>query len=183
MGDGKKKKSRKKRSRRELGPVVNEGSHHEQEQATRNGPEASSKSGRRGESAGAATAQDAQVTIKSSPRSVDDTVSRLGELLRSNGVKVFAVIDHSGEAEAVDLALRDTKVVIFGSPVAGTPVMAAAPLAALDLPLKVLVWADGDVTKLAYVGPAALAGRYGLSGELASRLGSIDALTDAVVAS
>jgi uncharacterized protein (DUF302 family) len=183
MGDAKKKKSRKKRSRRELGSIVDEGSHHEREQATRNGPEPSSKGGRSPAAARPATGQDAQVTIKSSPRSVDETVSRLEDLLQSKGVKLFAVIDHSGEAAAVDLALRETKVVIFGSPVAGTPVMAAVPLAALDLPLKVLVWADGEATKLAYAGPAALAARYGLSDELASRLGSIDALTDAVVAS
>jgi uncharacterized protein (DUF302 family) len=89
------------------------------------------------------------------------------------------VIDHSGEAAARGLELRETKVVIFGSPEAGTPVMAAAPLAALDLPLKVLVWADADGTKLSYTAPAALAARYGLSDELASRLAGIDDLTSA----
>ena len=65
-------------------------------------------------------------------------------------MKLFAVIDHSGEARASGLQLRDTKLVIFGSPQAGTPVMQAAPLAALDLPLKVLVWADGEQTKVSY---------------------------------
>ena len=63
-------------------------------------------------------------------------------MLGAKGVNLFAVIDHSGEAQAVGLELRDTKVVIFGAPKAGTPVMQAAPLAALDLPLKVLVWVD-----------------------------------------
>src|SRR5918995_1637591 len=92
-----------------------------------------------------------------SPRSVDDTVSRMAELLEAKGVKLFAVIDHSGEAEAVGLELRNTKVVVFGNPVAGTPVVAAVPLAALDLPLKVLVSDDGGVTKLAYTGPTELA--------------------------
>ena len=87
---------------------------------------------------------------------------------RQKGIKLFAVIDHSGEAQAVGLELRDTKVVIFGSPKAGTPVMQAAPLAALDLPLKVLVWDDGGQTKLTYTPPAALAARYGLSDELAA---------------
>jgi uncharacterized protein (DUF302 family) len=96
-------------------------------------------------------------------------------------MKVFAVVDHSGEAAAVGLELRDTKLVIFGSPQAGTPVMEAAPLAALDLPLKVLVWADGDQTKVSYTAPKELAARYGLSDELAGRLAGIDALTDAVV--
>jgi uncharacterized protein (DUF302 family) len=75
-------------------------------------------------------------------------------------MKVFTVIDHSGEAQAVGLELRDTKVVIFGSPQAGTPVMQAEPLAALDLPLRVLVWADTDQTKLSYLAPVALATRY-----------------------
>ena len=91
--------------------------------------------------------------MKESPRSVEDTVSRLKDVLQSKGIKLFAVVDHRGEAETVGLELRDTKVVIFGSPLAGTPVMSAAPLAALDRPLKVLVWADGDQTKLSYDGP------------------------------
>jgi uncharacterized protein (DUF302 family) len=95
-------------------------------------------------------------------------------------MKLFAVIDHSGEASAVGLELRDTKVVLFGSPQAGTPVMQAAPLAALDLPLKVLVWSDGDQTKVSYTSPSALATRYQLTGELAARLVGIDAVTDAV---
>ena len=123
-----------------------------------------------------------RVTTKESPRSVEDTVSRLKGVLESKGVKLFAVIDHRGEAEAVGLELRDTKVVIFGSPLAGTPVMQAAPLVALDLPLKVLVWADGDQTKLSYTGPDELAARYGLSDELAGRLAAIEVVTDAALA-
>jgi uncharacterized protein (DUF302 family) len=79
---------------------------------------------------------------KLSSQSVPDTVKRLEVVIAAKGLKLSAVIDHSGEAEAHGLSLRDTKVVIFGSPVAGTPVMQAAPLAALDLPLKVLVWDD-----------------------------------------
>jgi uncharacterized protein (DUF302 family) len=121
------------------------------------------------------------MTTKTSPRSVEDTVSRMAELLEAKGVKLFAVIDHSGEAEAVGLELRNTKVVIFGSPMAKTPVMAAVPLAALDLPLKVLFWDDGGETKLAYAGPAELAARYGLSDELAARLAAIDVITDSVI--
>jgi len=85
------------------------------------------------------------MVTKQSPWSVEETVSRLTALLESKGVKVFAVIDHSGEAAKAGLDLRDTKVVVFGSPAAGTPVMQAEPLAALDLPLKVLVWAHGAV--------------------------------------
>ena len=122
------------------------------------------------------------VTTKLSPLSVEAAVQRLSEIAESKGLKVFAVVDHSGAAEANGLTLRDTKVVIFGSPKAGTPVMDAVPLAALDLPLKVLVWADGDQTKLSYTSPSELAARYGLSDELSSRLAGIDPLTDAVIA-
>jgi len=122
------------------------------------------------------------VTTKTSPRSVAETVARLTSLVVAKGMKVFAVIDHSGEAEHAGLDLRDTKVVIFGSPNAGTPVMVAAPLAALDLPLKVLVWSDGEETRVSYTAPQALAARYGLSEELGARLAGIDALTEALVA-
>ena len=121
------------------------------------------------------------LTTKMSPRSVAETVARLQSLVEGKGMKVFAVIDHSGEAKKVGLELRETKVVIFGSPQAGTPVMAAAPLAALDMPLKVLIWSDDGQTKVTYTAPTALAARYGLSGELAVRLAGIDGLTDVLV--
>jgi uncharacterized protein (DUF302 family) len=121
------------------------------------------------------------LVTKTSPRSVAQTVDRLTSLVEGKGMKVFAVVDHSGEAAKAGLELRDTKVVIFGSPQAGTPVMQTVPLAAVDLPLKVLVWADGDQTKVTYTAPAALAERYGLSDELAARLAGIGPLTDALV--
>jgi uncharacterized protein (DUF302 family) len=121
------------------------------------------------------------MVTKASPWSVSDTVERLEALVTAKGMKLFAVIDHSGEARAAGLELRDTKLVIFGSPQAGTPVMVAEPLAALDLPLKVLVWADGAETKISYTAPSELAARYQLSDELASRLAGIDALTDALL--
>lgn len=122
-----------------------------------------------------------EIVTKLSPRSVDETVARLSEIATARGLKVFAVIDHSGEAAAVGQTLRDTKVVIFGSPAAGTPLMEATPLIALDLPLKVLVWADTDTTKLSYLAPAALAARYQLTDELAARVAGIDALTDSAI--
>jgi uncharacterized protein (DUF302 family) len=122
------------------------------------------------------------VITKKSPRSVAETVGRLSDMAVAKGMKVFAVIDHSGEARRHGLDLRDTKVVIFGSPESGTPVMVSAPLAALDLPLKVLVWADGDQTRVSYMAPAALADRYHLSDELAARLAGIEVLTDAITA-
>jgi uncharacterized protein (DUF302 family) len=123
---------------------------------------------------------DQEIMTKVSPRSVADTVRLLSETVVAKGLKVFAVIDHSGEARERGLELRDTSVVIFGSPVAGTPVMASAPLSALDLPLKVLVWADEGQTKVSYTDPAVLAARYQLSDDLAARLAGIGPLTDAV---
>jgi uncharacterized protein (DUF302 family) len=128
-----------------------------------------------------AGAETQAIVTKLSPRSVDDTVRRLSDTLAAKGVKLFAVVDHSGEARANGLELHDTKVVIFGSPLAGTPVMQAVPIAALDLPLKVLIWQDGDQTKVSYTATAALAARYGLSDELAGRLAAIDPLTDAAI--
>jgi uncharacterized protein (DUF302 family) len=122
-----------------------------------------------------------QLTTKTSQLSVADAVTRLTEVIANRGLKLFAVIDHSGEAHAAGLELRDTKVVIFGSPEAGTPVMDSAPLVALDLPLKVLVWSDRNETKLTYTAPTALAARYQLSDELAARLAGIDRVTDAVI--
>ena len=123
-----------------------------------------------------------QVTTKLSPRSVEATVSRLTGILSAKGMHVFAVIDQSEQAQEAGLRLRETTLVIFGNPAAGTPVMDAAPLAALDLPLKILVWADGNRTNVTYYAPAAIAARYGLSAELAANLAGIDPLTDALVA-
>ena len=123
-----------------------------------------------------------EITTKVSPRPVAETVSRLTGILSSKGMKVFAVIDQSAEAGRVGLQLRETTLVLFGNPASGTPVMAAQPLAALDLPLKVLVWADDGQTKVSYYGSAALAARYGLSADLAAKLAGIDLLTDALIA-
>jgi len=122
------------------------------------------------------------VVTKQSARSVGDTVARFVELLGSKGVKVFALVDQRAEARAVGLELRETTLVVFGNPVAGTPVMEAAPLAALDLPLKVLVWADGERgTQVSYTDPTVLAARYGLRPELAAAFEEIHGLTDALV--
>jgi uncharacterized protein (DUF302 family) len=122
------------------------------------------------------------VVTKVSPRSFADTVARLHELLSAKNVKVFSVIDQRAAAREAGLDLRDTTLVIFGSPAAGTPVMDAVPLAALDLPLKVLIWDDAGQTKVSYVAPAALAARHHLSAELAGRLAAVDPITDALVA-
>jgi uncharacterized protein (DUF302 family) len=122
------------------------------------------------------------VVTKPSPRSVADTVARLLDLLGSKGIKVFAVIDQQAEARAAGLELRETTLVIFGNPAAGTGVMVAAPLAALDLPLKVLVWAEpGQATSVSYTSPDTVAARYGLSPESAAALEAVNGLTDALV--
>jgi uncharacterized protein (DUF302 family) len=132
--------------------------------------------------AGAGPADEPGVVTKPCPRPVADTVTRLVDLVGARGMKIFAVIDQSAEARAAGLVLRDTTLVIFGSPAAGTPVMAASPLAALDLPLKVLVWADAGQTKVTYYAPAGLAARHHLSPDLAANLAGIDALTDTLIA-
>jgi uncharacterized protein (DUF302 family) len=129
-----------------------------------------------------ADAHEGDVVTKLSPRSVPDTVSRLQDLLAAKDQKVFAVIDQRAAARAAGLDLRETILVIFGSPAAGTPVMEAAPLSALDLPLKALIWDDAGQTKVSYYAPAALAARHHLSPDLAGRLAGIDPLTDALVA-
>ena len=79
-----------------------------------------------------------------SKHSVDETVRRFTSLLQQKGIKLFAVVDHSGEAHAAGLELRPTRLVIFGSPKAGTPIMQASQMAAIDLPLKLLVWTDDN---------------------------------------
>jgi uncharacterized protein (DUF302 family) len=124
---------------------------------------------------------DDAVVTKLSPWSMADTVARLSAVVAARGMEVFAVIDHSGRARDVGLDLRDTKLVIFGSPSAATPVIEAAPLAALDLPLRAVVWEDGYQTLVSYPAPATVASRYGLDGDLADALASIDAVIRAVI--
>jgi uncharacterized protein (DUF302 family) len=123
------------------------------------------------------------IVTKRSPGSVSEAVTRLTDLVGAKGMKVFAVIDQRAEARQAGLELRDTVLVIFGSPAAGTPVMVAAPLAALDLPLKVLIWADGEQTSVSYYEPGALASRHNLSPDLAQNLAGINALADVLTAS
>ena len=128
-------------------------------------------------------ATEADVVTKLSPQSVPDTAAKLTAIISAKGMRLFAVIDQAAEARQVGLTLRETMLVIFGSPKAGTPVMAASPLSALDLPLKVLIWADGGQTKVSYYAPAALAASHHLTADLAANLAGINALTDALVAS
>jgi uncharacterized protein (DUF302 family) len=129
------------------------------------------------------TATETDVVTKVSALTVADATAKLTGILAAKGVKLFAVIDQAAEARQVGLTLRDTVLVIFGSPAAGTPVMVASPLAALDLPLKVLIWSDEGQTKVSYYAPAAIAARHHLGPELAGNLAGINGLTDALVAS
>jgi uncharacterized protein (DUF302 family) len=121
------------------------------------------------------------VVTKLSPWSMADTVARLTAVVAARGLKVFAVIDYSDEARQVGLALRATKLFIVGSPSVSTAAIEAAPLAALDLPLHVIVWEDGLQTKVSYPSPAEVARRYGLDADLAAALEAIDAWTSALV--
>jgi uncharacterized protein (DUF302 family) len=128
------------------------------------------------------THDEAGIVTKLSPLPVAGTVAKLTGLISAKGIKLFVVIDQSAEARQAGLSLRETTLVIFGSPAAGTPVMAASPLAALDLPLKVLVWDDDGQTKVSYYSPDALAARYHLGADLAGNLAAVNALTDALTA-
>jgi uncharacterized protein (DUF302 family) len=122
------------------------------------------------------------IITKLSPRTVPETVAHLTDILTARGIKVFTVIDQGAEAQEAGLDLRDTVLVIFGNPAAGTPVMAAMPLVALDLPLKILIWDDAGQTRVSYYPAATLAARYGLEPDLAAKLGVVDPLTDALIA-
>ena len=122
------------------------------------------------------------VVTKLSPRTVGDTVARLTGMLAAKGVKLFDTIDQRAAAREVGLDLRETVLMIFGNPAAGTPVMMAAPLSALDLPLKVLIWDDEGQTKVTYYAPAAIAARHHLNADLAAKLSVVDPLTDALIA-
>lgn len=124
----------------------------------------------------AATAGEGLVT-RPSHHSVDQTLERLESLLRAKGVTIFAVIDHSGEAAKVGIAMPPTKLLIFGNPKAGTPLMLAAPSSAIDLPLKILIWADaqGQVW-VGYNSPAYLQQRHHLPPELLPNIAVVEDL-------
>jgi uncharacterized protein (DUF302 family) len=113
--------------------------------------------------------------------SVDETVKRLERALQAKRITVFAVVDHSGEAEKVGLRMRPTKLVIFGSPKAGTPLMVAAPSIAIDLPLKMLIWEDGEgQVWVSYNSPTYLQERHGVSTELLHGLAVVDDLAASI---
>lgn len=112
--------------------------------------------------------------------SVDQVVERLKEILRAKGITLFAIIDHSGEAAKAGLIMPNTKLLIFGSPRAGTPLMLAAPSVALDLPLKILVAEDdaGRAT-VSYNSAAYLKDRHAIPEELLKNIAAIEGLATA----
>ena len=112
-----------------------------------------------------------------SQHSVTDTVSKLEAILQTKGVKLFAVVDHSDEAEKAGLQMPNTKLLIFGNPKGGTPLMLAAPSTAIDLPLKALVWEDADgKVWLSYNSPDYLQQRHGFPAELEKNIAAIEPL-------
>ena len=122
-------------------------------------------------------ALDNGIVDKPSKHSVDDTVEKLKGILRAKGVTLFALIDHSGEAAKAGMSMRPTKLLIFGNPKAGTPLMLAAPSSAIDLPLKILVWEDdsGQV-QISYNSPAYLQTRHGFPDELVKNIAVVAGL-------
>jgi uncharacterized protein (DUF302 family) len=124
------------------------------------------------------------IVNKPSNHSVNETVERLKNILQAKGITLFAMVDHSGEAEKVGMKMPPTKLLIFGSPKGGTPLMLAAPSTAIDLPLKILIWEDGQgKVWLSHNSPEYLQKRHGFPedlekniavvGELAEQAGSI----------
>ncbi|HEY4010734.1 MAG TPA: DUF302 domain-containing protein [Acidobacteriaceae bacterium] len=108
---------------------------------------------------------------------VDAVVQRLTTLLHEKNIKLFALIDHSGEADAAGFHMPTTKLLIFGNPKAGTPVMISAPSAALDLPLKILISQEPDGTSvLSWNDPAWLQQRHNFPPELTANLAAVEAL-------
>ena len=112
-----------------------------------------------------------------SNHSVDETVTKLEGILQAKGITLFALVDHSGEAAKVGMKMRPTKLLIFGNPRAGTPVMLAAPSSAIDLPLKILVWEDdqGKVW-ITYNSPTYLQTRHNLPADLLQQIAVIEPL-------
>jgi uncharacterized protein (DUF302 family) len=129
----------------------------------------------------ATAAANMEIITKVSSLSVAETVARLTGIINAKEMRLFAVIDQRAEARQAGLDMPDTVLVIFGSPKAGTPVMVASPMSAIDLPLKVLIWDDGGQTKVSYYDPAGTVARYQVPAELAVNLAGINALTDALV--
>jgi uncharacterized protein (DUF302 family) len=123
------------------------------------------------------TDQGKGITTKSSNHSVDETVEKLKSILQAKGVTLFALVDHSGEAAKVGMKMPPTKLLIFGSPKAGTPLMLAAPSIAIDLPLKILVSEDAQgKVWVSYNSPSYLQERHNLAADLLQNIAVVETL-------
>jgi uncharacterized protein (DUF302 family) len=119
----------------------------------------------------------AGITSKPSNQSVDATVEKLKAILQGKGITLFALIDHSGEAAKAGMQMRPTKLLIFGSPKAGTPLMLAAPSTAIDLPLKLLVAEDpSGKTWISYNSASYLQQRHNFPPDLLQNIAVVEAL-------
>jgi uncharacterized protein (DUF302 family) len=128
---------------------------------------------------------DPQMITKQSANDVKTTADRLEAAIAKAGATLFARVDHAGGAGKVGMELAPMEVLIFGNPKLGTPIIKANPQAGLDLPIKVLVWQDGDAVKIGYLDPQALKARYSASGaDKAFKMmaGALGKLTDAAAA-
>jgi uncharacterized protein (DUF302 family) len=122
------------------------------------------------------------IISKASKYSVPETLERVDALLQSKGIKIFVRVDHSGEAEKVGLKMPPTQLLIFGNPKGGTPVMLAAPTAAIDLPLKVLAWQDADgKVWLSYNDPGYIKKRFSLTDEQIKTIAGIGLLIEQAI--
>ena len=122
------------------------------------------------------------ITAKPSKYSVADTIDRLEKIAKAKGITIFARVDHAGEAEKAGLKMRPTQLLIMGNPKAGTPVMIAAPTAAIDLPLKALAWEDASgKVWLGFNSGEYLKQRHGIPDDLVKNVGAIAGLVDAAL--
>jgi uncharacterized protein (DUF302 family) len=118
---------------------------------------------------------------KSTKLSVQEALVKLQAILQAKGVTIFALVDHSGEAAKVGMEMRPTKLLIFGNPKGGTPIMLAAPSIAIDLPIKILIWEDAQSKVwLSYNSPEYLAERHGLPHTLLPNIAFVEALVATV---
>jgi uncharacterized protein (DUF302 family) len=121
--------------------------------------------------------KDNGIVMWPSRHSVEQTVERVQKVLLKSGIKLFALIDHSGEAERAGMQMRPTKLLVVGNPKGGTPLMIAAPSIAIDLPLKLLVWEDANgAVWISYNDPFYLQTRHHLPADLVQNLAAMEAL-------
>ena len=129
------------------------------------------------------TGRDSGIVVRQIESSVDDTVERLKAVLAAKGITLFAVIDHSGEAAKAGLKMPNTKLLIFGNPKGGTPVMLAAPSTALDLPLKILVAEDAaGRVNVSWNSAEYLQQRHGIPNDVLANISVIEGLVKAALA-